>query len=699
MSSSHIQDKVYKQSLEDPESFWAAQADQLQWHRKPDRALQRTTKTPKNGIKHDHWSWFPGGEISTTYNCVDRHILNGNGDAVAICWDSPVTGLKQQFTYKRLLEEVETLAAVLQEEGVKKGDVVLIYMPMIPAALFAMLAIARIGAIHAVVFGGFSPSSLAQRMEASRPKAVMTASCGIEGTKGPMGYKKLLEEAVQKSSFKPSKVIIWQREQLRWDPVIKEDGQRNWQRLVKSAMNRGLKAAVVPVKSSDGLYIIYTSGTTGLPKGVVREAGGHAVGLNLSIKYLFGVHGPGDVMFTASDIGWVVGHSYIVYAPLLAGATTVLFEGKPVGTPDASTFWRIIEEYRVTTMFTAPTALRAIRREDGDNDYFEQIYGNRGGLKTLRALFLAGERSEPSIVQIYQKLLAKHCAGGAVVVDNWWSSESGSPISGIALSAAAGEDFNSNHRHPPLPIKPGSAGKAMPGFDVRIVDDEGNELKPGSMGNIVMAMPLAPTGFTTLWDDEERFYRSYLKRFNGRWIDTGDAGMIDEDGYISIMSRSDDIINVAAHRFSTGAIEQAVMSHPDIAEVAVVGIPDSLKGHLPFAFITLSAHHHPHPAVPDEKLFKEVQQLVRKQIGAIASLGGVIQGKGMIPKTRSGKTLRRVLRELIENATHGDFEKEVQVPTTVEDADTIDMAKAKVKEYFRLRGKDLHKATEARAKL
>lgn len=701
MTKEHIQDTTQRTSLENPEQFWTTQAHQLHWHKKPSKALQRNTKTLKDGTKHDHWTWFPDGEISTTYNCVDRHVLSGHGDKIAICWDSPVTGLKEQYTYKQLLDEVETLAGVLREEGVRKGDVVLIYMPMIPAALFAMLAIARLGAIHAVVFGGFSPSSLAQRMEASRPIAVMTASCGIEGSKGPLGYKKLIEEAVAKSSFKPQRTIVWQREQLRWDPVLKEDGQRNWQRLVKSARNRGLKAAAVPVKSSDGLYIIYTSGTTGLPKGVVREAGGHAVGLNLSIKYTFGVHGPGDVMFTASDIGWVVGHSYIVYAPLLAGATTVLFEGKPVGTPDASTFWRIIEEYKVTTMFTAPTALRAIRREDGDNDYFEQIYGSRGGLRSLRALFLAGERSEPSIVRMYQDLLSKHCADGAVVIDNWWSSESGSPISGIALSAAAaaGKQSSSTERTTPLRIKAGSAGKAMPGFDVRIVDDDGNEVKRGSMGNIVMAIPLAPTAFTTLWEDEDRFYRGYLKRFNGKWVDTGDAGMMDEEGYISIMSRSDDIINVAAHRFSTGAIEQAVTSHPDIAEAAVVGIPDQLKGHLPFAFITLSTHHHPHPAVPEDKLSQEVQRLVREQIGAIASLGGIIQGKGMIPKTRSGKTLRRVLRELIENATHGEFDKEIQIPTTIEDADAVEVAKAKVKEYFRVRGTELHKATEARAKL
>jgi propionyl-CoA synthetase len=552
MSGNHVQDQVYDASISDAETFWSRQAGHLYWHKKPSKAFEKSTKhLSRSKVSHDHWSWFADGEISTTYNCVDRHVENGNGDVVAIHWDSPVTQQKEQYTYKQLLHEVETLAGVLKEEGVKKGDVVLIYMPMIPAALFAMLAIARLGAIHAVVFGGFSPAALAQRIEASRPTAIMTASCGIEGSKKPTGYKSMIEEAIDKSSHKPNKTIVWQREQLRWDPIKKEDGQRNWQRLVKSARNRGLKAEAMPVKSGDGLYIIYTSGTTGLPKGVVRSAGGHAVGLNFSMKYLFGIHGPGDVQFTASDIGWVVGHSYIVYAPLLVGATTVLFEGKPIGTPDASTFWRIIDEYKVTTMFTAPTALRAIRREDGENEHFEKR-GQQGRLKTLRALFLAGERSEPSIVQMYQKLLTKHCAPGAVVVDNWWSSESGSPISGIALSATAGLDFHSQDRLKPLPIKPGSAGKAMPGFDVRVVDDQGREVKRGVMGNIVMGIPLAPTAFTTLWEDEERFYKGYMKRFDGKWIDTGDAGMIDNEGYISIMSRADDVINVAAHRFSTG---------------------------------------------------------------------------------------------------------------------------------------------------
>lgn len=423
---------------------------------------------------------------------------------------------------------------------------------MIPAALIATLAVSRLGAIHAVVFGGFAATSLAQRIEASKPVVILTASCGIDGAKPPTSYKPFVTEAIYLSSHKPFKTIIWQRDQLRWDRVDKANGQRNWQRLVRSATFRGLKADCVPVKSGDGVYIIYTSGTTGLPKGVLREAGGHAVGLHLTISYIFGIHGPGDVIFTASDIGWVVGHSYILYAPLLTGATTVLFEGKPVGTPNAGTFWRIIEEYKVNTVFTAPTALRVIRRDDPENKMFKAV-GERGGLKTFKALFLAGERSEPSIITMYQELLSKFASPGAKVIDNWWSTESGSPISGIALAPHAGKDRKTTvGGTKPLPIKPGSAGKAMPGFDVRIVDDSGLEVDTGKMGNIVLAMPLAPTGFRTLWKDEERFYRGYLKRFEGKWIDTGDAGMIDEEGYVYVMSRSDDIINVAAHRFSTG---------------------------------------------------------------------------------------------------------------------------------------------------
>ncbi|KAL9080516.1 MAG: hypothetical protein Q9157_000750 [Trypethelium eluteriae] len=692
----HTQDEVQSHSLNSPESFWLAHAKHLHWHKPPARALHTSTRKLPSGTSHPTWTWFPGGEISTTYNCVDRWVEAGRGDQSAIVWESPVTGKKEIWTYNQLLAEVEVLAGVLREEGVKKGDVVLVYMPMIPAAITALLAIARLGAIHAVVFGGFSAPSLAQRIESSKPRAVMTASCGIEGAKGPMSYKPLVEGALEKSSFKPSKVIVWQREEPRWDPIRKENGERNWQRLVKSARNRGLKADCVPVKSDDGLYIIYTSGTTGTPKGVLRPAGGHVVGLHLSMRYLFGLS-PGDTMFCTSDIGWVVGHSYIIYAPLLSGCTTVLFEGKPVGTPDAGIFWRILEEHKVNVLSTAPTALRAIRRDDPQNGFFEKA-GKRGGLKNFRALFLAGERSEPSIVSMYADLLKKHCAPGALVVDNWWSSESGSPISGIALKAAVGTNFNSKEAHDPLPIKPGSAGKPMPGFDVRIVDDDGKEVEKGGMGNIVLALPLAPTALTTLWEDEERFYKGYLKRFDGKWMDTGDAGMVDEDGYVHIMSRSDDIINVAAHRFSTGSIEQAISSHPSVAEACVVGIPDALKGHLPFAFVTLSTEPHPDSPIPSDELTGAIQKFVREQIGAIASLGGMIQGKGMIPKTRSGKTLRRVLREMLENAVHDEVQKKVQVPATVEDASVIEVAREKIGEYFKIKGQDLHKATETRVK-
>ena len=556
-----VQDAVQSTSLSSPEKFWDHHAKELHWHKPYSTVLRQQTKKLKDGTSHRHWSWFSDGEISTTYNCLDRHVKAGKGDNVAMIWDSPVSGSKERYTYAQMLEEVETLAGVLREEGVKKGDVVLIYMPMIPAAIFGMLAAVRLGALHAVVFGGFAAASLAQRIEAAKPKIILTASCAIEGAKGPLEYRPFVEGAIDQSSFKPSKTIIWQRDVRRWDPVKKDQGQRNWQRLVKSARNRGVKAEAVPVASTDGIYIIYTSGTTGLPKGVLREAGGHAVGLNLSIKYLFDVKGPGDVIFTGSDIGWVVGHSYIVYAPLLAGATTVLYEGKPIGTPDAGAFWRLVEEHNVTTLFTAPTALRAIRKEDPDDKLFKQR-GESGKLRHWRALFLAGERSEPSIITHYQALLSKYAGPDARVIDHWWSSESGSPMTGLALQPAIGHDHNSREEHKALEIKPGSAGKAMPGWDVRVVDDEGKEVQKGSMGNIVLGMPLAPTGFTTLFNDELRFYKGYLKRFEGKWIDTGDAGMIDEDGYIHVMSRSDDIINVAAHRFSTGKLRPVLSHHP-----------------------------------------------------------------------------------------------------------------------------------------
>ncbi|OTB16639.1 hypothetical protein K445DRAFT_383245 [Daldinia sp. EC12] len=694
----HPQDEVHRRSLEDPERFWGRHAEKLHWHEKPHTVITKTTRKLKSGLRYPHWEWFSGGKISTCFNCVDRHVLAGNGHLPAIFYDSPVTKKKATISYAQLLEQVEVTAGALREEGVKKGDVVLVYMPMIPAALIGILAINRLGAIHAVVFGGFAAASLAQRIDASKPVAILTASCGIDGAKPPMSYKPFITEAIQLSSHKPSRVIVWQRDELRWDGLNKAAGERNWFKMVRSCKARNVRADCVPVSATDEIYIIYTSGTTGSPKGVVRQAGGHAVGLHLSMGYLFGVHGPRDVMFTASDIGWVVGHSYIIYAPLLVGAATVLFEGKPVGTPDSSTLWRIIQEYKVTSLFTAPTALRAIKRDDPNNTSLKRI-GEQGGLKSLKALFLAGERSEPSIVTMYDELVQRYGAPGATVVDNWWSSESGSPMSGICLAPHVGDaDGTISRNYKRLPIKPGSAGKAMPGFDVRVVDDSGNEVKRGKMGNIVLAIPLAPTGFTTLWKDEERFYNGYLRRFDGRWIDTGDAGMIDPSGYISIMSRSDDLINTAGHRLSTGSIEQAITSHPLVAEACVVGIPDSLKGQLPFAFITLSVPDHPPSAVPDKQLHDEIQKLVRTQIGGIATLGGIIQGKGMIPKTRSGKTLRRVLRELVENAVHDELENEVQYPATIEDASVVNVAKAKVVEYFKHKG-EVHKAIEARAKL
>ena len=699
-----VQDSVQHKSLSDRDAFWDHHAKQLTWSKPYTEVLSEQTKTLPDGTKHPHWSWFPGGEISTTYNCIHRHVEAGNGDKAALIWDSPVSNSKETYTYDQLKEEVEILAGVLREEGVKKGDVVLIYMPMIPAAIFAMLATLHLGAMHTVVFGGFAAQSLAQRIDAAKPRVVMTASCGIEGSKGPMDYRPFVEGAVKQAKFKTEKVLIWQRDAKRWDPVKKDEGQRNWQRLVKSARNRGLRVRdPVPVKSTDGVYVIYTSGTTGLPKGVLREAGGHAVGLNLSIKYLFDVKGPGDVIFTGSDIGWVVGHSYIVYAPLLAGAATVLFEGKPIGTPDAGKFWRMVEEHKITTLFTAPTALRAIRKEDQGDKLFKEV-GERGGLKNLRALFLAGERSEPSIVNHYQELISQYAMPGAQVIDHWWSSESGSPMTGIALRPAVGHDHTADDEHKALTIKPGSAGKAMPGFDVRIVNDEGKEVKQGDMGNIVLSLPYGPSGFTTLFNDDARFYKGYLKRFEGKWMDTGDAGMIDDDGYVHVMSRSDDIINVAAHRFSTGksprqvcwkhfnvasgAIEQAILSSEGIAAACVIGIPDEMKGHLPFAFVEPAnvSSSEEMPATAPKELFNDVNQQVRNQIGAIASLGGMIQGRGMIPKTRSGKTLRRVLRELIEHGVEGNFDKEVNIPPTVEDKAVIEVARERVKLYFKEKG-------------
>ncbi|KAH8731291.1 propionyl-CoA synthase [Phaeosphaeriaceae sp. PMI808] len=698
---SHPQDEAHKQSLEDPGGFWGQQAEHLSWHKKPNSAVEIAQKTLKSGVSHASWEWFPGGYISTCFNCVDRHVAAGRGSQVAVYYDSPVTNTKEIFTYSRLLSEVETLAGVLRNEGVGKGDVVMLYMPMIPAALIAMLAINRLGAIHSTVFGGFAPHALAQRIDACLPKVLLTASCGIIGDKAPIAYQPLVEEAINLASHTPDRVMVWQRQQLCWKQTpfwnrlirwIKRTlfGNRfayarsgSWQELVKKAKANNIRAACVPVRSNDPVYIMHTSGTTGSPKGVLRTAGGHAVGLRFSMSYIFNIR-PGDVMFTASDIGWVVGHSYILYAPLLAGASTVLYEGKPVGTPNASAFWRVVDEYKVNTMFTAPTALRAVRREDPNHLFLTEI-GRREGLRSLRALFLAGERSEPTLVSTYQDLLTEYGAPSCHVIDNWWSTETGSPITSRALMPFADTDCRDSMRDiTPPPIKPGSAGKQMPGFNVQVVDDVGVEVERGSMGNLVLGLPLAPTAFNTLWREEDEFYKNYLKRFDGKFLDTGDAGWIDEDGYVHVMSRNDDVLNVSAYRLSSGAIEQAILSHPLVTEACVVGIPDALKGQLPFAFINLSYTEHVSSVIPDTELLSEIQAFVRKQVGAFAALGGVIQGNNMIPKTRSGKTLRRVLRELVANGVRRDFTRDVAVPSTIEDAVTVEIARAKVEDYFKI---------------
>ncbi len=613
--------KMYEKSLEDPESFWSRAAKDIEWYERWDKVLD-TSNMP-------FYRWFEGGSLNTCYNAVDAHIEKGRGDQNAVIYDSPVTDTIEKYTFNELKERVSKIAGVLKELGVQKGDTVVIYMPMIPEALMSMLACARIGAIHSVVFGGFAAKELAIRIEDAEPKVILSASCGIEGKK-IIEYKPLLDKAIELSDNKPESCVVYQREQC--EAELKEGRDHDWEEMEKKAE----PAPCVPVNATDPLYILYTSGTTGTPKGVVRDNGGHAVALKWSMKYIYGIEA-GDVYWAASDVGWVVGHSYIVYAPLLAGATTIMYEGKPVRTPDPGAFWRVISEHNVKVLFTAPTAIRAIKREDPDGEYFEGY-----DVSCLDSLFLAGERTDPDTYEWSKDLL------GVPVIDHWWQTETGWSIVGNFRGL---EQF---------PIKPGSATKPMPGHDLRILDPgTGEEMPPGENGVIAIKIPLPPGTFITLWNNDKRFEESYMELYPGYYF-TGDAGYVDEDGYVFIMGRVDDIINVAGHRLSTGSMEEAVLNHDAVAECAVIGMNDDLKGEVPIGFLVLKSG----VDQTEDEIVSEVIQLVRSEVGPIASFK-----KAMIvdrlPKTRSGKILRGTMSEIANDV-------EYSVPSTIADKEVLD---------------------------
>ena len=608
-------DEVFQRSIKDPEGFWAEAAEMISWTKKWDRVLDFS--------RPPFYKWFVGAELNTCYNALDRHVEAGNGERLALIYDSPVTGTVKKLTYKELLELVSRFAGVLRSMGVGKGDTVIVYMPMIPPAVVAMLACARIGAIHSVVFGGFAPRELAIRIDDAKPKVIVSASCGIEGSK-VIPYKPLLDQAIDFASHKPEKCIIVQRPQSKADFIPGRDFEFH------ELMAKAAPEKCVPVKATDPLYILYTSGTTGMPKGVVRDNGGHAVALRWTMKYLYGVQ-PGDVYWAASDVGWVVGHSYIVYGPLLAGCTTVMYEGKPVGTPDPGAFWRVISEHKVNVLFTAPTAFRAIKREDPDGVFLKKY-----DLSNFRTLFLAGERLDPDTYHWASNLLKKP------VVDHWWQTETAWGITANFVGLGL------------FPIRPGSANKPSPGYDLKIVDSNGHELPRGEQGVILARLPLPPGCFPTLWNDERRFKESYMDPFPGYYL-TGDGGYIDQDGYVFVMDRIDSVINVAGHRLSTGGMEEILMEHPDVAECAVVGAYDQLKGQVPIGFIVLKAG----VRKPTEQIVKEVVASIREKIGAVAAFKQAVVVK-RLPKTRSGKILRGTIRKIAD----GD---KYSVPSTIDD--------------------------------
>jgi len=610
---------IFRTSTDDPEAFWLRAAEAIDWHVAPTRALDAS--------RPPFYRWFPDGELNVCHNALDRHVDAGRADQAALVYDSPVTDTQRTYTYAQLRDEVATFAGVLAGLGVGHGDRVVIYMPMVPEAVVAMLACARIGAVHSVVFGGFAPKELAVRIDDAAPSVIVSASCGIEG-KRVIEYKPLLDRAVELAEHTPAKRVILQRPQAT---AAMGPDDVDWAEAVAAAT----PADCVPVKATDPLYILYTSGTTGKPKGVVRDSGGHAVALCWSMPNVYDV-GAAETIFTASDVGWVVGHSYIVYAPLFAGATTVLYEGKPVGTPDAGQFWRVVAEHGVKSLFTAPTAFRAIKKEDPAGE-FTRKYDISG----LRYLFLAGERLDPETHRWASELLE------IPVIDHWWQTETGWPI----VANPAGIEL--------MEIKPGSPTRPLPGWDVSVLDPDGSPVGPGTDGAIVVKLPMPPGALPTLWNDDERFVQSYLAAFDGYYL-TGDGGRVDSDGYVYVMGRTDDVINVAGHRLSTGGMEEVLASHPDVAECAVIGVADQLKGQVPRGFVVLKAG----VERAEDELRAELVQLVRDQVGAVASLRDVAVVPAL-PKTRSGKILRKTMRGIADGLDE-------PVPSTIDDPTVLD---------------------------
>ena len=613
-------DEVHDRSLREPESFWAEAAEAVHWYKKWDQVLD-DTNVP-------FYRWFAGGEVNTCYNALDLHVDEGRGEQAALIYDSPVTDTLQTFTYRELRDEVAQCAGALAAHGVTRGDRVIVYMPMIPQAVVAMLACARIGAVHSVVFGGFAANELAVRIDDAAPKLIVSASCGIEPGR-VVEYKPLLDQAIELAQHKPQHCIIVQREARPCSLTAGRDV--DWAAAMEAAEPHGC----VPVAATDPLYILYTSGTTGQPKGVVRDNGGHVVALKWSMRNIYGVE-PGEVYWAASDVGWVVGHSYIVYAPLFNGNTTVLYEGKPVGTPDAGAFWRVISQHGVAVMFTAPTAFRAIKKEDPDGRALAEY-----DLSRFRTLFLAGERTDPDTLRWAEEKL------DVPVIDHWWQTETGWAICANCVGIER------------LPVKAGSPSKAVPGMDVRVVDETNRELGAGEIGALVVKLPLPPGTLPTLWQADERFVDAYMSEFPG-YYKTADAGYIDEEGYVFVMSRTDDIINVAGHRLSTGAMEEVLASHPDVAECAVIGVADALKGQLPLGFVVLNAG----VERSDEEIVREEVQRVREQIGPVAAFKTAVVVK-RLPKTRSGKILRGTMSKIADKEAW-------RMPATIDDPAILD---------------------------